>query len=264
VGDWGMRAMTYVGFFAISPTGRLYLYRELAWTGVKISEWAPIVRDIITREKPKSVKFCKSAGQDRGTEHTVRQQIEEALEVNVELSDNSPGSRIAGKQIVHEYLRWKQRPIIPPSEMPKFDEGYAMWLMRNKGQREYDNYLKIFDPIEEEDNIPRLQIFNTCPLMVVALQSCSYEKAGKDGKKPEDVAEFEGDDPYDTLRYACDSAENYFQFSAAEFARVQQQEILIRTLRNTEDWTAFYRNMNRVEGSNKMKVVKAFHRKRLR
>lgn len=264
IGDWGMRAMTYVGFFAISPSGRLYLYRELAWRGEKIAQWAPIVKEFADREKPRTIKFCKSAGQDRGQEHTIQSQIEEALGRFIELSVNTAGSRIAGKQLVHEYLRWKQRPIIPQSEIPVFDEGYAMWVMRNKTPQDYKNYLRLFEAPSEERNIPRLQIFKPCQLMVVALQSCSYAKAGKDGKKPEDVAEFPDDDPYDTIRYACDSAERYFTESAQEFERIQEQEKLIETLKNTNDWTAFYRNMNRVESTTKMKALPAFHRKQRR
>src|SRR5215510_5008342 len=31
IGDWGYIAMCYIGFFAISPTGRIYLYRELSF-----------------------------------------------------------------------------------------------------------------------------------------------------------------------------------------------------------------------------------------
>jgi len=262
IGDWGMRAMTYVGFFAISPSARLYLYRELAWRGEKIAQWAPVVKEFADIEKPRTIKFCKSAGQDRGQEHTIQTQIEDALGRFIELSTNTAGSRVSGKQLVHEYLRWKQRPIIPASEMPKFDEGYAQWLYRNKTEQDYKNYLRIFDPVIEETNIPKLQIFKQCKLMIVALQSCTYEKAGKDGKKPEDVAEFPDDDPYDTLRYAVDSAERYFEESAQEFERIQQQELLIKTLQNTNDWTAFYRNMNRVESIAKPEVATLIHRRR--
>ena len=262
IGDWGMRAMTYIGFFAISPTSRLYLYRELSWKGKKIAQWAPIVRDFADREEPKIIKFCKSVAQDRGQDHTVQTQIEDELGRYIELSSNITGSRIAGKQLVHEYLRWEKKPLIPPSEMPQFDEGYAQWLYRNKSENDYKNYLRLFDAPVEESNIPKLQIFRSCKLMQVALQSCVYEKAGKDGKPPEDVAEFPDDDPYDTLRYACDSADRYFEESKQEFEKIQAQEQLVQTLRNTNDWTAFYRNMNRVEAVSKMQVVKAFHKGR--
>lgn len=264
IGDWGMRAMTYVGFFAISPQGRLYLYRELHWRGHKIAAWAPFVKEIADREHPRVIKFCRSVSQDRGTEHTVQSQLEEALGRYIELSDHSTGSRISGKQLIHEYLRWKQKPIIPPESIPPFNEGYAQWLLRNKTDKDYKDYLKLYEPPREETNLPKLQIFKECKLMQVAIQSCMYEKAGKDGKPPEDVAEFPDDDPYDTLRYAVDSAERYFEVSAEEFSRIQAQEKMIELLRNTNDWTAFYRNMQKIESDTKPMMVKAFHRGRRR
>jgi len=262
IGDWGLRAMTYVGFFAISPNGRLYLYRELHWRGAKIAQWTPFVKDYVERENPRVIKFCRSAGQDRGTEHTVQTQIEEGLGRFVELSDHTKGSRIAGKQLIHEYLRWKAKPIIPPSELPPFNEGYAQWLFRNKSEKDYKSYLALYDPPVEETNLPKLQIFNDCKLIQTALHSCMYEKAGKDGKPPEDVAEFPDDDPYDTLRYATDSAERYFEEAAEEFSVVKAKQRLIEVLQNTNDWTAFYRNMARVESGSGMQVVRAFHKGR--
>jgi len=271
IGDWGFAAMTYIGFYAVSPSKRLYQYRELYWLKTKIEEWAPIVKDYCDRDMPKVIKFCKSAGQDRGQEHTIQQQIESALGRPIELSNNSPGSRIAGKMLVHEYLRWKTRPIIPPSEMPVYSEEYAMWLLRNKGMEQYKDYLKLFDPPEEETNIPRLQIFCCeeamheghpfcCPQMVESIKACSYDKKNKDGKPAEDVAEFEGDDPYDDLRYACDSAERYFDEAGESFKRIQRQAQITEALNNTKDFTAYYRNMRNIEEVSKMQVVKRFHR----
>jgi phage terminase large subunit len=122
VGDWGFAAMTYIGFYAVSPSKRLYLYREIYWVKTRIAEWAPVIKSFIDNEHPKSIKFCQSAGQDRGQEHTIRQQIEEGLGCSIELSTNSAGSRVAGKMQVHEYLRWKAKPVIPPDEMPIYSE----------------------------------------------------------------------------------------------------------------------------------------------
>jgi hypothetical protein len=264
IGDWGLRAMTYVGFFAISPNGRLYLYREMHWRGAKIAHWTPFVKDFVDREDPRVIKFCRSAGQDRGTEHTVQTQIEEGLGRFVELSDHTKGSRIAGKQLIHEYLRWKSKPIIPAADLPPFNEGYAQWVFRNKSEKDYRAYLALYDPLVEETNLPKLQIFRECKLVQTALHSCMYEKAGKDGKPPEDVAEFPDDDPYDTLRYAADSAERYFEEAAEEFSVIKAKQRLIEVLQNTNDWTAFYRNMHRIESGAKMQVVAAFHGRRRR
>lgn len=270
IGDWGFAAMTYIGFYAVSPSKRLYLYREIWWLKTKIEEWAPVVKDYCDRELPKIVKFCKSAGQDRGQEHTIQQQIETALDRPIELSNNSSGTRVAGKMLVHEYLRWKPRPIIA-TELPVYSEEYAQWLFRNKGEEQYKDYLKLFDPPEEEKDIPRLQIFccsepnhdghpYCCPQMIESIKACSYDKKGKDGKPAEDVAEFEGDDPYDDLRYAVDSAERYFDEAGESFARIQRQERITKHLQNTQDFTAYYRNMKALESQTKMQVVRRFHR----
>lgn len=273
VGDWGFAAMTYIGFYAVSPSKRLYLYRELHWLKTKIEDWAPVIKNFVDKENPKIIKFCKSAGQDRGQEHTIQQQIETALERPIELSNNSSGSRVAGKMLLHEYLRWQSKPVIPASEMPVYNEEYASWLLRNKGLMDYKAYLGIFDPVELETNIPKLQIFmcdaddheahpNCCPVMIGAIKACSYDKKSRDGKPAEDVAEFEGDDAYDDIRYACDTAENYFKDASQEFAKIQKQEELIHALETNKDWTAFYRNMGAIEAQNKMQVVKRYHRGR--
>lgn len=270
--DWGFAAMCYFGSYAISPTKRLYLYRELSWQKIRIAEWAPVVKDFYDKENPKALKVCKSAGQDRGQEHTIQQQIEEAIGVPIELSVNSPGSRVAGKMLVHEYLRWKLKPVLPPGEIPVYSEDYAAWLLRNKGLVHYKDYLSLFDPPEPEVNIPKLQIFkcdekihidhpNCCPLMIETIKACVYAKP-KDDKPAEDVAEFNGDDPYDDLRYACDSAERYFTDAAEEFAKIQKQERMIEILKNNQDWTAYYRNMKSMESSMPMQSARRFSPRR--
>ena len=246
IGDWGYTAMTWVGYAAISPTRRIYIYREHYWVKTKIAEWAPHVKLYIDREHPRLVRFCKSAGQDRGQEHTIQQQIEEELQQSIELSNNSPGSRIAGKILIHEYLRWKSKDI-NPSEVPAYSEEYAMWIMRNRGMAEYKSYMNSLNPPEPEKNLPKLQIFaGACPILIDAIKACSYDKP-KGNKPAEDIAEFEGDDPIDGLRYLVDAAEGFFDESNEEFKRVERQEALIQQLDQSKDWTAFYRNMHKVE-----------------
>jgi len=271
IGDWGYKAMTYIGFFAVSPQKRLFQYRELYWLKTKIEEWAPIVKDYADREEPKVIKFCKSAAQDRGQEHTIQQQIEHALGRPIELSNSGPGSRIAGKMLVHEYLRWTQRPIIPPQDLPTYSEEYAMWLLRNRGPNAHKDYVRLFDTPEEESNIPKLQILcceqtihdghtYCCPMMIEAIKACSYDKNTKDGKPAEDVAEFSGDDPYDDLRYAVDSAERYFDTATIEFSKVQRREQITQLLKEQNDWTAYYRQMRTVDSGRAMQVVKRYRR----
>lgn len=265
VGDWGMRAMNWVGHTAISPDRRIYLHREQAWTGVKIEEWAPYVKHYVDKENPRVVKFCKSAGQDRGQEQTIQEQISQALGIPIELTANSPGSRVAGKNLLHEYLRWKPKHV-PDLENKEFDEEKSLWILRNRTQKEYDSYLNSFIPQEPETNIPKIQIFKNCneerqiPHVVDAIKACVYAK-DKEGQSAEDVAEFRGDDPYDGIRYTVDTVERYFDESADEFKRVEREEQLVQQLNNTNDWTAFHRNMHVVE-SQTNDIVQAVKRYR--
>jgi len=260
IGDWGFQAMTYVLYLAISPTGRLYCYREQHFRKMKIEEWAPYVREYFQRENFKRIVFCKSVGQDRGQEHTIQQQIEDALGVPIDLSDNSPGRRIAGKLLLHEFLRWKQK-YVPKKEKIEFNELHAQWLYRNKGVREYQAYLELFQPPTEEASIPKLQILDgKCPLLINAIKSCVYAKSS-DGIPNEDVAEFDGDDPYDTIRYACDAADKYFAEAAEDFKRLEQQSIIVANLQRTQDWTAYYREASRLETGGKLMPVTRYKRR---
>lgn len=256
IGDWGMKAHTWVGYHAISPDKRLYTYREQFWQGTKIEEWAPFVREYVDEEKPRLIGFCKSAGQDRGQEHTIQQQIETALGQPIELFGGSPGSRVAGKQLVHEYFRWRTK-YKPAQEVKVYSEEHAMWLLRNRGQIEYNSYIDSFAPPEPETNLPKAQIFNTCQFLINTIKACSYGKP-KDNKPAEDVAAFEGDDPWDGYRYAVDAAERFFVEAADEFARIQKREELIRRVNKTQDFTAFYRNARTLENSDRQYAVRRF------
>jgi len=258
--DWGYAAMNYVTYTAISPMRRVYTYREQFWLKTKIAEWGPLVRAYIEKEDPKIIIVCKSASQDRGQEHTIQSDIELALGRSIELSSNSKGSRVDGKMLVHEYLRWKQKPQLPAQEIPPYSEEMAMWIYRNKGQISYENYLALYHPPEEEINLPKWQIFCCdeeqheghefcCPTMIEGIKACTYDKP-KNDKPAEDVAEFPGDDPYDNARYMLDRVERYFEEAAEEFEKIQKQEELLQKLLNSQDWTAFYRNMKVNEKTN--------------
>jgi hypothetical protein len=153
-------------------------------------------------------------------------------------------------------MRWRPRPTVL-KELMVYNEEHAMWLLRNRGMDEYKSYIKSLSPAEEETNIPKLQIFNTCKLLIDAIKACSYDK-----KKIEDIAAFSGDDPIDGLRYLVDGAENYFEVAVDEFKRIQQQEALINKLRSDSDWTGFYRQMRTSEVSDPYKPVRKFHHSR--
>jgi hypothetical protein len=266
VGDWGFAAQTWFGWLAISPEKRVYLYREQTWIQTKIESWAPYVKYFIDREHPRVVRLCKSAGQERG-QGTIQDQLQKALGVEVELSSNSPGSRVAGKQLLHEYLRWAKKHV-PTQDKKEYSPEYAAWMYRNRSVDEYQSYVRSFNPTLNEEVLPKLQIFRdancdesprSIPYVVDAIKACVYAK-DKEGKPAEDVAEFRGDDPYDGLRYGLSAVEDYFLEAQSEFKKVQETDAIKRQLEEDKDWTAFYRQMEHMEHSNSdMLVARRYH-----
>lgn len=254
--DWGYAkpAMTWVGYSAISPNRQLITYREQAFQETKIAEWAPHVKYFIDREAPRKIKLCKSAGQERGLEHTIESQINQSLGRSVELSNNSPGSRVATKMLLHEYFRWKPK-FQEQRELGLYNHEHAMFILRNRGMNEYNSYIDSFKPLKVESNLPKAIIFDCCPLLINSIKSCVYDKT-----HPEDVAEFPGDDPYDGYRYMVDEADKYFETAEGELKKVEQQQKFIEMLQNNQDWTAFYRNMNTMEAKSNSLGIKRYAR----
>ena len=146
--------------------------------------------------------------------------------------------------------------------------------IRNKGLEDYKAYHRLFDPPEVEINIPKLQIFccdkdehinctNCCPHLIQAIKACSYDTP-KNDKPAEDVKEFNGDDPYDGIRYIVDAADRYFEEARDEFELIRKQAAIIARLTDDNDFTAFYRNMRAAESNAEegIKPVKRFHKGR--
>src|SRR5215467_6221232 len=258
--DWGYSALTYVCYAAISPSKRVYIYREQSWRRTKIEVWAPYVKEIVDRENVRSIKICKSAGQDRGQEHTIQEQVETALGRSIDLVVSGTGARVAGKVLLHEYFRWEQKPV-PVSEKLIYNEELGLSLLRNQGEVAYQNYMKLFKEVEEETNIPKLQIMDKSPegneiiLLPEAIKACVYSKTNV-----EDVAEFEGDDPYDTIRYLVDEADRFFDESGRELDKVQKREQLVKEFEETQDWNRLFMRARAIEKSqNPIRAVSRFH-----
>ncbi len=252
--DWGYAppAMTWVGAAAISPQGRVYIYREQAWQKTKIAEWAPQVKEYVDKEKPRDIIMCRSAGQDRGQDHTVYSQVTEELGHPIQLVASQMGSRVAGKMLLHEYLRWQ--PKYQPSDVKApYNPDRADWIFRNRPFEEYKAYVDSFKPAEPETNLPKLQIFNTCQLLIDAIKLANYDKTN-----PEDVAEFPGDDPYDTIRYILDRCDRYFAESAEEFKQIVAREELTNNLAETQDQTTYYRMARRLEATDRITAVRRY------
>ncbi len=258
--DWGYAppAMTWAGLGAISPQKKIYLYDEMWWQKTKIEEWCAQLKVLIDRDNPKVIKLCKSAGQDRGQEHTILQQVSSALNRSVELTSNQPGSRIAGKMLMHEYFRWKPKHI-PKNETTGYDQDHADWILRNRSPLDYQNYINSFKQPEIETNLPKFQVFNTCVKFIDSIKSCVYSKTN-----PQDVAEFPGDDPYDGGRYLIDAADRYFDDANREFKIVQQRQELTEHYESAQDMTSFYNKARMIESKmiTGLTPVRRFHRGR--
>ncbi len=244
--DWGKRAMCYAVWLAVSPNKRIYIYREKAWYGRDIPYWASEIRQI-NDENSENITYttlCGSAWQNRGGE-VIADEFQKYSDLSPSSSENTPGSRIAGIQLIHDFLRWeKKRSLISKSEF--FDVQKSQEIYRIYGPLALENYKKQFYDEPEEDNLPILQIFEDCKILIETIPMCIY-----DDKKIEDIAEFEGDDPIDCLRYACKAARRFIlgEVGGLDFATKRQE--VMNHLNETQDMTAFYRSMEMIERQNK-------------
>lgn len=260
--DWGFAAMCSVGWAAISPDCRVFIYRHQFFYREKIEEWSPRVKFYIKEDEPNGIVICHSANQHRGDPHTILEQVTEALDYPVRLGERD---RVGGKLLVHEYLRWKAAEVVPEA-VKNYDDRLAKWLLRNKGEEEYKKYIATFQEEENDKNLPKLLFFNQPDVRLVweALKACNYIKSNKEGKKKEDVAEFDGDDPYDMLRMLLYAADQYFADAGLRQSVLSKKnEILVR-FEQTQDVSQFYRNMKKLETdeTNLVKPIRRFHRAR--
>src|SRR5207245_7623152 len=74
-------------------------------------------------------------------------------------------------------------------------------IYRIYGPIALENYKKQFYDEPDEENLPVIQIFDQCKVLIDTIAMCIY-----DDEKIEDVAAFEGDDAIDCLRYFCKAA----------------------------------------------------------
>lgn len=249
--DWGWAAMTYILFGAISPEGRLYIYREYATYKTNTAEWANTCKKLSEYDgNIVDVVIDPSATQKRGQQTIFELFVQHSSFDQARLADND---RVSGKALIHEFLRWKETPA---SYTPGvgYDVEYANRLFRMQGQKALEEYQKRFTPALPETNIPLMQIFDTCPLLIETIPACTPNP-----DKPEDVLEFSGDDPYDTLRYLVKAAK-YYTTGVRSPLDIRQQRIM-EHFEKTQDHTYLNLQMDKLEYERKsgMKYVKRFH-----
>lgn len=247
--DWGKRAMCIALWAALSPDGRVYIYRERTWKGIDVPFWAAEVGDLSSRENLVDCMMCGSAWQDRGVE-TIAHQFERYSNIRPSSSENNKGERLSGLHLIHDFLRWGPKP--KRTIDTEYNEALADEIFRHYGAEARIKYLSQFMPEADETNLPRLQILckrgtdvPVAPTLVETIPVCMY-----DDRNIEDIAEFEGDDPIDDLRYLLKAVNRYLTGLPEELVRREKVENAYRELRSGNDQTKFYRTMEVIESDN--------------
>lgn len=242
--DWGVAAYTAAYWLAISPSGRIYTYREYCEKEKLISEWAPTLRRMSTQpdgelENIKAVVLCQSAWQRRGTPQTIAQQFQAESGFIPEMADND---RVGGLSLLKEYFRWWTKPKVF-DQREGYDADLASKIFRLYGADKLREYISYFDgSTEDESCLPRTQIFNTCTKLIETIQLCVYDENNK-----EDIAEFPGDDPYDAWRYGNKAAARFIAQVAGKESPIAQIQQAVERLQQSQDMTSYYRHMEALE-----------------
>ena len=273
--DWGFRANTCIGWGAIAPNGRVYVYRVYNQKQKHIEDW---VADLITLTKDefptvRDMVICHSANQNRGEPHTIIQQVQKALSDTLGQYDAptvrlGKRDRIGGMMLLHEYLRWIPKPThaVP---IDQFDADFAERLLRTYGTKKYQEYLSYFKEQEPETNLPKIQIFERSPegfsneALFDCIPLCMYKEKSEKDIPVEDVKEFDGDDPYDMVRMLLESVDGFVKESERETNERSERDKILTEFHKTGDATQFYRRMEQHEKAVRGPVpIRRFHRRR--
>lgn len=256
--DWGFTAMTYALFGALAPRKRLILYKEYAIKNAKISTWATDIGRIAQQDVDDGAVFCDvvldpSAWQNRGEAQLIAQQFQTYSGLIPRRADND---RIGGKLLLQEYLRWMMRPSRRLASSELFDANESQSILRRLGPAAHKKYCDSFRDEREAAALPRLQVMENCTEFRKVIPLCVYSD-----NNVEDVAGFNGDDPYDTARYIVAAAERSTT-SSAIVDRAEKIESAVASLEQNSDMTSYYRRMEHIERAarlNRPHPVRRFH-----
>lgn len=244
--DWGKRAMCHALWAAISPDKRVYIYRERYWRGKDIPYWGAEVRETVEDNNENIVHFvlCGSAWQERGSE-TIEELVRQHTGLVPTSSGNTPGSRISTLQIVHDMLRFEPKVTVKNKET-FYDITKANSIFRLYGREAMLRYQSQFHEEEPEGNLPVIQILEgAAPILVETLPLCIYND---DKGNPEDIQEFDGDDPIDNFRYLCKGAKRFLNGELnINMNDMVARENIIKKFEVSGDMTAYYRQMEALE-----------------
>lgn len=240
--DWGHQAMLYAQWIACFPNHNIITYREYIGLQEKNVVWSANLKRLSQDEVINRVIMGRDSWNKHGDTLTIAEQFTQITGWTPFKADTD---RIGGKMLMHEYLRWTPRPE-RYNVKGKISSDYYSWVLRNKGDVEAGKYLNSFNRDEESEvNLPRWQIFNTCPVLIRTLPLCVYNT--KSGTNPEDVAEFNGDDPYDNSRYGLKAAEEFFNVAGKNEDQALASSEICEELQATGNINRFYNKMANLE-----------------
>lgn len=251
--DWGYRHPNYVIWGAVSPKGRLIIYREYLCYKTPIKEWTAnalkmsqfdgnIVRYVID----------PATKGHHGDEKSTKEQIIAATGWPIEDADND---RIGGKQLVHELLRWLPRSK-RFEETDGFDPDLAQQIFRLKGTEAYRQYVNRYMPDVNVETLPKIQIFDTNPALIESIQACIYDEGeGNNRTRAEDVKKQDGDDPYDGLRYLAKAWEAFLAGVTNEWHKRSEVEEAIASYKETGDYMTMDNRMSILEKKYEMNPI---------
>jgi len=250
--DWGFAAFTWVGWFAVAPDRRVFLYREYAVKKKYIEHWgADVLR--ASQYDGNIVKkiLDPSAWAERGSPETIAAQLMRVTGWNdIAKADND---RLGGKMLLHEFLRWKPRPKkYVPAE--GYSEETEQFIYRMRGSEAVEEYRSMFKEDPPEQNLPKLQVFNTCKKFIEAVPLCVYDE-----KNPEDVAEWDGDDPYDGGRYGLKAVDEFAHMSDNEFEKQCKFGSIVGDYQKDKDLNRLAQRMQEFDDAETIRPVGIYH-----
>lgn len=219
-----------------------------------VAEWASEFKRLSQNDKLEAVALDPSAWQDRGT-GTIDQQF---TEYSGYIPYKAINDRVGGKTLMHDYLRWWPKPKAK-DVVGAFDAELAKKILLHYGKDKYDEYLRFFEEEPEELNLPKLQVFNTCEGFIDAIGQCVI-----DPDNPEDVQEFDGDDPYDGGRYLLQAVRQFKEKATREgrkYDHIQQVEQAYQQGILKGDLTHFYMHAAKQSASSTPYSVRARRRR---
>lgn len=246
--DWGHRAMTYALWGKALPDKRALLTHEYSEKERTTEEWATDIAERSIDDYPSYITLDPSAWQQRGAKFTIAEEFSNAwfkVFGKYPPLNKADNDRVGGKMLIHDYLRWKPLKVLF-DQTATFNINYANTILRIQGLEAYRAYVNKFIP-KEPETLPKLLILKKhCPIIIKTLPLCVYN----DKNNVEDVAEFEGDDPYDTIRYWLKAVGEFYASSKNEEQKYQYELKRVEAEKQLEasgDMTSFYRKMEMLD-----------------